>query len=665
MKGFKARQNYLLFIVILGVFLITGCGGGGEWTGHWLPGDQTAPTVISVVPVNNAVNVAITTKITATFSKDMDPLTISTATFTVQTFGPPLGPIIAGTVAYNATTRTATFTPTIPATLTASTKYQATITTGAKDLVRNALAANYVWVFTTGAAPDTIRPRVSSTIPLNGSVVAPTNAAITAIFTKNMAPATLNTPATSFTVMNTTTGIPVAGTVTYAVGSRTATFTPAAPLTAGDLYTATIKGTGASPATDTVIPGNALAGNQLPLPAASDYIWTFTPVAPDVTAPTVTLTAPADLAVAVALNSTVNATFSKDMDPLTISTATFTLQETGPPLGPILIGTVTYVPLTRIATFTPTIPLLANTNYTATVTNGAKDLAGNALVVPAVGGLPKPNPWTFTTGTGLAPGAVDLGLASTFGTFGGSAGMTNTGNLTLIDGDIGTISTANATITGFHEKTGNDPLLYDNYTDTLGPDSGAVAGEIYTCTNSTTGPNSAVNLAPATANAADCALATQARLDAQTAFIALAAMPSTGALAPNLAGLTITPGVYTNASSVLIEGGNLTLDAQGDANAVFVFQIGSTLRVGGPGVAFPQSVILAGGAQAKNVFWQVGTSAIINAAGGGTMEGTIIANSGVVFSTAANATVVTLNGRALSLISSVTMVNTVINVPLP
>jgi hypothetical protein len=242
--------------------------------------------------------------------------------------------------------------------------------------------------------------------------------------------------------------------------------------------------------------------------------------------------------------------------------------------------------------------------------------------------------------------------------------MTNTGNLTIIDGDIGTISTANASITGFHERAGI-VLTDDAYTDTLGANSGTVTGSIYTCTNSTTGPNSAVNLAPATYNAADCALATQGRLDAQTAYIALAAMPSNGPLAGNLAGTTITPGVYTNATSVLIQGGDLTLDAQGDANAVFVFQIGSTLTVGGPGVAFPQSIILTGGAQAKNVFWQVGTSAIINAAGGGTMVGTIIANSGVVFSTLGNVAVLTLEGRALSLVSSVTMVNTVINVPEP
>ena len=89
----------------------------------------------------------------------------------------------------------------------------------------------------------------------------------------------------------------------------------------------------------------------------------------------------------------------------------------------------------------------------------------------------------------------------------------------------------------------------------------------------------------------------------------------------------------------------------------------STLTVGGPGAAAPQSIILTGGALAKNVFWQVASAATINAAGGGTMVGTIISQAGSSFSTAGQDDIVTLNGRALSLGASVTMVNTVINVP--
>jgi hypothetical protein len=105
------------------------------------------------------------------------------------------------------------------------------------------------------------------------------------------------------------------------------------------------------------------------------------------------------------------------------------------------------------------------------------------------------------------------------------------------------------------------------------------------------------------------------------------------------------------------------LDAKGDANAVWVFQTASTLTVGAPGA--PRSVILINGAQAKNIFWQVGTSATINGAGGGTMAGTIIASSAISFSTVGNVQKVVLNGRAVGLNASVTMTNTIINVPAP
>jgi hypothetical protein len=115
----------------------------------------------------------------------------------------------------------------------------------------------------------------------------------------------------------------------------------------------------------------------------------------------------------------------------------------------------------------------------------------------------------------------------------------------------------------------------------------------------------------------------------------------------------------------MIQGGNLTLDAQGDANASWVFQMATTLTVGGPGVAFPQSIVLTNGAQAKNVFWQVGSFATINAAGGGTMAGTIISQAGAAFSTAGNVNILNLMGRVLSLGASVTLVDTVITVPAP
>jgi len=122
--------------------------------------------------------------------------------------------------------------------------------------------------------------------------------------------------------------------------------------------------------------------------------------------------------------------------------------------------------------------------------------------------------------------------------------------------------------------------------------------------------------------------------------------------------------VYKSAGSTFkITNLDLTLDAMGDPNAVWIFQTAAGLTVGAAGPAGARSVILKNGAQPRNVYWHVGTAAVINGAGGGVMVGTIIASAGVTFSTAGNAVQTVLNGRAISLNASVTLVNTTINVP--
>ena len=103
-------------------------------------------------------------------------------------------------------------------------------------------------------------------------------------------------------------------------------------------------------------------------------------------------------------------------------------------------------------------------------------------------------------------------------------------------------------------------------------------------------------------------IADAAAADTLTAFNYLRALPGGAyAGAGELGGLTLTAGTYTSATSFRITTGNLTLT--GGANDIWVFQMGSSLTVGAPG--FPRSVTLAGGAQAKNVFWQVGSAARI------------------------------------------------------
>jgi len=339
------------------------------------------------------------------------------------------------------------------------------------------------------------------------------------------------------------------------------------------------------------------------------------------------------------------------MDPNTVNAATFTVTGPGSATTSVAAASVVLDAATgTIATFTPKSALSAGASYKATILGGSagvKDLA-----VPA-DELPNTLTWDFTAGpaTGNCLAPIDLQSASLSGTFGGSAGMTSTGTLTVINGNIGTVATGTSSITGLHDAAG------DIYTQTTA-NVGTVNGTIYTCTHSTTGPNSA---GP---NAANCSIATQARHDALAAYLALTGLPPGANPGGNLAKLTLAPGVYTApAGSFLIQGGDLTLDAGGNANAVWVFQMASTLTVGGPGAAAPQSIILAGGAQAKNVFWQVGSAATINAGGGGTMVGTIISQAGAAFSTVGNTAIVTLNGRALSLNASVTVVDTVINVP--
>lgn len=107
----------------------------------------------------------------------------------------------------------------------------------------------------------------------------------------------------------------------------------------------------------------------------------------DTIAPTVNLTAPLNAATGVALNANITATFSEAMSPATITTSTFTLMQGTTPVP----GAVTYSGVTAV--FNPTSNLAASTVYTATVTTGVKDLAGNALAVAKT--------WSFTTGTAV------------------------------------------------------------------------------------------------------------------------------------------------------------------------------------------------------------------------------------------------------------------------
>jgi hypothetical protein len=260
---------------------------------------------------------------------------------------------------------------------------------------------------------------------------------------------------------------------------------------------------------------------------------------------------------------------------------------------------VSYVAAGTTGTFIPASDLELNTTYMAAITTGAKDSAGNPMASNYT--------WSFTTSAcGQAP--VALGAADDFVVLAGAT-VTNTGP-TSVTGDLG-VSPGTA-VTGFPP--------------------GSIIG----------------------AQHAGDSTAAQGVADLTTAYNDAAGRtlcPVT--VAGNLGGQTLAPGLYKSTSSLEISSGDLTLDAQGDGDAVFIFQMASTLTT-----TSGRQVILSGGAKATNVFWQVGTSATLGSTSA--FQGTIMADQAITLNTGA-----TLNGRVLARIAAVTLDSNTIVKPAP
>jgi hypothetical protein len=132
--------------------------------------------------------------------------------------------------------------------------------------------------------------------------------------------------------------------------------------------------------------------------------------------------------------------------------------------------------------------------------------------------------------------------------------------------------------------------------------------------------------------------ATQGKLDLTAAYNDAAGRTSTDivTLSGNIGGLTLTPGLYKTTSSLAISSGDLTFDAKGNSNAIFIIQIASSLTT-----TSGRKVFLKGNASASNIFWQVGSSATFGTTS--VFKGTILAMQSITFNTGA-----TLDGRALA-----------------
>lgn len=315
----------------------------------------------------------------------------------------------------------------------------------------------------------------------------------------------------------------------------------------------------------------------------------------DTVAPTVVSTVPVSNALNVATDTNIVITFSEDMYPSITSENNVVLHA-----GTVKIpGRVTLDG--RVVTFNPTGTLVAGTLYTMTIESDARDIGGNSMSSPYI--------WNFTTGSTSTSNQsfLNLGAASTFAVLAGST-VTNIG-ATTVTGELGV--SAGTAVTGF-------------------PPGIVSGGSIHSSD----------------------ALASQAEVALTVAYNNLASRSvNPVSVSGNLGGTTLSPGLYKSTNSLEISSGDLTLDAKGDANAMFIFQIASTLNV-----SVGRHVVLIGGAKASNVFWQVGTSA--NLESGTIFKGSILADQSISLQTGAG-----VEGRLLARIGAVTLQSNTVTVP--
>lgn len=401
-------------------------------------------------------------------------------------------------------------------------------------------------------------------------------------------------------------------------------------VTAADGTTATYTVTVTVASTTTVLPG--VAGTP-GANATNPTVNSANPSNADTNVPTSTR---GDVHTDLVATKLVVATFDEAMDPTTINSATpgalltFSLKETVS--GTNVPGTVAMNGAHTIATFTPSaVALSAGISYTATITTAAKNAGGIAI--------PKSVAWSFTTRAassanqaspfvGQAP--IDLLSAGNFAILSSSptTGITETGtHASVIAGNVGLSPGPAAAIGVYCSEVGINTIY--------GVDAGYTGeGSGFTACFKGTG--------------ADITLVSNAVGDMGTAYGEASGRTNpdatnvVGATA-DIGGLTFYPGLYKYTSATSIST-NVTLDAQGDHNAVWIFQISGDLTVPSSGTLPGIEVKLINGAKASNVFWQVAGSSFGTTIGTyNTFNGNILSSAQVILQTGT-----VLNGRALA-----------------
>ena len=312
-------------------------------------------------------------------------------------------------------------------------------------------------------------------------------------------------------------------------------------------------------------------------------------------APTVLDTSPLDGATDVGIHDLVRVTFSEAMNPTTLTTDSVRVTRGGA----LVPGKLSY--FERTATFTPNSPLALDSDYRATITVAATDLAGNALE--------DAHTWDFSTSAqaALGPAPVQLGTAANYAILAKSA-IANVPT-SAVTGNLGLSPAAASYITGFSLTKAGTKWS-----------SPQVVGGIFAADND---PPTTSDLTTAVANM-------------QTAYTDAASRPTpdfSNLAAGTIGGLTLMPGLYTWASSLTIPT-DVTL--AGAANDVWIFQITGDLKL-----SAAKAMTLSGGAQAKNIFWQV--AGAVDFGTTSHSEGIVLCQTAITLGTGAS-----INGRLLA-----------------
>ncbi|PKN12380.1 MAG: hypothetical protein CVU69_07810 [Deltaproteobacteria bacterium HGW-Deltaproteobacteria-4] len=564
MKRFKMKA-YLLLTLILGVFILPGCGDGGN--GHWdKPADSIGLVSIVVSPATATIPMDFSLPFTATATYE-DGSSLDVTAASVWTSGNPAVATISPTTG-------------VAQSISAGAGVVITATFGGMTAPTSLLTVTNATLTSITVTPDL------ATIALSGSRQLTATANYNDMSTYNVTAA----PGTVWTAANSPIG-----------GAAVATLSENGVRGAGRA-TGVLAGTAE-------ITAIYLTQTDTAILEVSDLVLIITPG--DVcsfdsgpTIPTATLSNPTsgNQFVTTSTSGVVNngksitATFNLEMDPTTINSSlpgaltTFTVMETATATN--LRGTVTMDNTNKIATFTSSAALLPNANYTASITTDAMSAGSPGTAIAC------PYQWNFKTAASAAAGIapVNLGRAATF-VIASTAGVDNVG-ATTVNGDV--VLDPNAVCNGvtvgsaglIGDCNGIVPVINGTVISPLYPDAGVTSGQIIADMRA-----AYISLSPAQMSIGVTTIPDGTVMGAGegTALV----------LNDNL----FFPGIYKTTAGGMLITGDLTLDAQGNPDAVFVFQSDSSITTAATGPADPHTrILLVNGAKASNVFWWVGTN---------------------------------------------------------